>query len=117
MKLIKAANPSGKFTQVPNQVIRDQDLSLQAKGIYAWMRSHQDGWKTNIRNMAKSLGISPTTAQKYVKELLDAGYVERKQIRSPHGHFSDFEYRFTQLSDSEEGVRMWRSPNRCDLKS
>lgn len=67
------------FTQVPNAVIVDVSLSPLARLLYIYMLSMSDGWKFYRTSMAKILGCSRQKLNKVVKELLNAGLVERRE--------------------------------------
>lgn len=67
------------FTVVPNQVLNSMDISLSAKGMYAYMKSKPDNWNFTIRSMAKQLKEGQTAISSAVKELRDAGLVTYKK--------------------------------------
>lgn len=70
---------SGGFTQVPNMVLNNQELSFAAKVVYAKLLSY--AW-TNNRvfpgqvTMADEIGSKKSTINKAVKELEDQGWLE-----------------------------------------
>lgn len=81
------------FTQVPNCLLNDEGLSLEAKGLMAWMLSKPDDWKFYVRHVASQLGKGKDTIAKYINELIKRGYIERRaRKRSSDGTFEYYEY-------------------------
>ena len=37
--------PEEDFTMISNALARNPEITIEAKGIYLFMRSHRDGWK------------------------------------------------------------------------
>ena len=66
------------FTKVPNTVIRDNSLTCEARLLYCYMLSMEDGWRFYRSAMASALGVSRQKLNRVVSELVDAGLVERK---------------------------------------
>ena len=88
------------FTQVPNDVIVDVSLSPLARLLYIYMLSMKDGWSFYRSAMANILGCSRQKLNKVVKELIDAGLVERKgQDRGTGGIFSAVNYSVVTITD------------------
>jgi hypothetical protein len=70
---------AGGFTQVPNLILNNKDLSFAAKVVYAKLLSY--AWNNNRvfpgqETMAEELGTSQPTIARSVKELEDIGYLE-----------------------------------------
>ena len=66
------------YTKVPNTVIRDNSLTCEARLLYCYMLSMEDGWRFYRSSMASALGVSRQKLNRVVSELVDAGLVERK---------------------------------------
>ena len=72
----------GRFTQIPNDWIRDDRLGFRAKGVLVYLMSHQSGWKTSLAHLS-ALGLDGKDAiRSAVKELEDAGYLIRRRLRN-----------------------------------
>lgn len=88
------------FTQVPNEIIVDVSLSPLARLLYIYMLSMKDGWSFYRSAMANVLCCSRQKLNKVVKELVDAGLVERKgQDRGTGGIFSAVNYSVVTITD------------------
>ena len=92
------------FTQIPNVIIYDENLSAQAKGVACYLFSRPDGWSFNYIEIASHFKNSEDTIRKFLIELEDAGYLTREKIREG-GKFARVEYRlnFTVLVKTEIG--------------
>ena len=69
------------FTQVPNHVINNGDISLKSKGLYMLLISKPDNWtfrQDNLINESKDGESSFVTA---MKELEQARYIKRTRLR------------------------------------
>lgn len=80
------------FTQIPNTMLRDPELSCKAKGLLAMLLSNREGW-TSYAEVLKSMTADGETAiQSGLKELEVAGYLWRvsyvdKNTKAKKGSF------------------------------
>lgn len=81
-----------RFATVPNEILNNPELSLAAKGLYAYIQSKSDGWHFSIERMRFQLKEGKTAIQSAVKELEDAGYLIRKPNRDKLGRFGGYDY-------------------------
>ena len=84
--------PEDHYSLVSNELARDPSISLQAKGLYLYLRSHREGWSMSTQRIGEALGITRKTVAKYVQELERAGYLLREQSRPDSGEFGAMEY-------------------------
>lgn len=80
------------FTVMSNVHLRDQSLSLKAKGLLSQMLSLPEDWDYTLRGLASINRESVNTIGGIVKELIRAGYIVREQSRKEAGRFSHAEY-------------------------
>lgn len=73
------------FTQVPNEILNNTELSWGAKGLWAYMAGKPVGWKFTIRLMASQCKDSVTSTTNKLNELLDLGYVKRHIVMTKDG--------------------------------
>lgn len=69
------------FARVPNEWARDDNLTLKARGLLTLLISHKEGWSISVANLASKSGEGRVAIEGAVKELEDAGYLARKQVR------------------------------------
>lgn len=67
------------FTRIPNEIIRDPRLSLQAKGAYAVIASKPEGWDFSVRRLAGESKNGYEALQSAVRELEFRGYLTRQK--------------------------------------
>lgn len=96
------------FTTIENGFIRNNQLSLQSRGLMAILLSHSDGWKITLKNLADNAGINRETAGKYINELIKAGYVVRIRTHNKQGHLTGTAYYF---SDNIEKMERFKIEN------
>jgi hypothetical protein len=67
------------FTQVPNFILKNPDISIGAKTVYALFLSY--AWHNNLcfpgqDTLAKAIGMSIGSVNAFIKELQGAGLIE-----------------------------------------
>lgn len=80
------------FTIIDNEALKDERLSLKAVGLLCRMLSLPDNWDFSEKGLCaifKKDGL--TSIRSGLKELEDAGYLRRQQIREK-GRFTDWEW-------------------------
>lgn len=78
----------GGYTVLPNQVLRDDALTLQAKGLFCMMASFPEGWDFTIKGLATVAGCGREKISAALKNLEAAGYLLREQGHSDTGQFA-----------------------------
>lgn len=80
------------YTVMSNYHFSDKRLSLKAKGLLSEILSLPENWDYSVRGLAAINKECKDTISAIVNELIDAGYIEREQIKDSSGHFSDVNY-------------------------
>lgn len=86
----------GGFTQVPNFILKNPDLSVGAKVVYAMFLSyawHNDLCFPGQETLAEAIGMSVSRVNEFVKALEAAGLVEI--IRRGQGKTNLYRIKFT----------------------
>lgn len=83
--------PEDHFTMISNDLLRNPNLSIEARGIYGFMRSHRDGWKMTTERIGEACNMSRKRSAKYINELIDAGFIIRDQANDG-GKFGEIHY-------------------------
>lgn len=79
--IIKNLGPEQKFTQVPNELLRDPSLSLKAKGLLCQLLSNKDGWKSHIKQLENTNKDGRDGIKKARTELQQEGYLVLLNIK------------------------------------
>ena len=80
------------YTVMSNVHLRDEKLSLKAKGLLSMFLSLPDNWNYSISGLAKISKESRSSINSGLKELETAGYLVRRQLRDKKGHLANTEY-------------------------
>lgn len=64
------------FSQITNELLGDKNLSLKAKGLYAFMYSKDDEWNFTIKSMSKQLKEGVDSIQSGLRELKNNGWLK-----------------------------------------
>ena len=82
------------FTQIPNDWVRDERLTLEARGLLAQIMSHRPGWNLSIKSLAGRNHVGRDKVKRILDELLKFGYLERseKQGHDERGHLAGYDY-------------------------
>ena len=73
------------YTQIPNDWLRDERLSLSAIGLLAQLMSHAPGWTVTQERLAKANNIGRDGMRTILNELMSAGYLLRSEQRERNG--------------------------------
>lgn len=72
------------FTQISNAALRDPRLSFKARGVLAWLASHQDGYGCSVAAIeAHSDKDGREAIRSALRELEEFGYLSMEQTRDP----------------------------------
>lgn len=80
------------YTVMSNHHLRNEKLSLKAKGLLSMMLSLPDDWNYTTRGLAKICKEGVDAIGGALRELESAGYIVRHQLRDRYGRISDTEY-------------------------
>lgn len=74
-------SPENNYTQIPNDLLRNPELSLKAKGLLCLLLSNRYGWETHLETLMKLTNEKEFSLRAGIKELEDAEYLIRPRIR------------------------------------
>ncbi|EMZ41456.1 hypothetical protein LS77_010605 [Helicobacter bilis] len=107
------SNPKRNFTIIPNEIIDNDNLSIQAIAIYTKLRRNCLEWKFSAKTMAKKCGLNIKTFYKYLNELYKEGLIKRVQ-QQENGRFTN-EVAYVFVKDFNE-VEAELEVNKLELK-
>ncbi|MFD2254371.1 conserved phage C-terminal domain-containing protein [Lactococcus formosensis subsp. bovis] len=98
MQSIKRKRAGDNFTILSNEFLRDENLSLKAKGLLSYILSLPDDWKIYFEEISNHHTDSAKAARLAWKELEEHGYAkttrivdpENKQVKQWKKEVSDF---------------------------
>ncbi len=79
MPIIRSAKKKGSFVEVDNDILRDFNLSFDAKGLWVYLLTFPDNWTFYPAKIAKEVPDGQFAVNSSLKELERAGYVRRTQ--------------------------------------
>ena len=77
--------PKNPYGSSPRKLLEDRNISLKAKGIYAFMESKIDGWNFSASSMASQLKESRKTILVAMQELKANGWLTYHKNRDGSG--------------------------------
>ena len=80
------------YTVMANYHLRNKALSLKAKGLLSLMLSLPDDWDYTTKGLAMICKDGVDSICSTVRELENAGYIQRRRIRDDHGRLGEIEY-------------------------
>lgn len=83
---------SNNFTVLANAALQDPELSLKARGLLGYMLSLPADWDYTIAGLSAKCREGVSAIRGAIAELMQAGYVQRRQTRDEHGRLSGYEY-------------------------
>ena len=69
------------FTAIPNQFLRDNNISFKAKGLFTYMYSMKNGWNFTIKSISKQQKQGELSIKNAMDELKKHGYIKYKKRR------------------------------------
>jgi len=103
MPLVKGHHRhESEYTQIPNAYLRDERLSLQARGLYAQILSHRQGWKITLTNLAYANGVGRDSIRRMIDELLKHGYIKRSEEKERNSKGQLTSYTYTTCDPTED---------------
>lgn len=90
----------GSFTIIDNAIFKDCTLSMKAKGLLCQMLSLPDGWNYSIAGLTKLVSDGESAVRSTLKELEEAGYFRREQIRE-NGKITKIEYVISEYKNCD----------------
>lgn len=95
------------FAAIPNAMMRDGSISIEARGLLALMMGMGDRWIFRASNLMKTAGCGKDKYQRMIRELKESGYLEVVGKQGEDGKFLGYDY---IIHDAPTGSRETRQP-------
>lgn len=90
--ILRIQSKAGNFTIVANEPLNDPDLSWKAKGLLVYLLSKPNNWRVSPEHLRKASLGGRDAIYATLKELMEAGYIIRRDVRNPRGRVVGVEY-------------------------
>ncbi len=80
------------YTVMSNHHLRNEKLSLKAKGLLSLMLSLPEKWDYTIKGLSQICKDGVDSINATIKELEKAGYISRERLRNKKGQLAEVEY-------------------------
>lgn len=94
-------NKSDNYTHMCNLIMREKNISLKAKGLYAMVMSLPDEWVFSVDGMVAISKEESGAIYTAIKELISEGYCKRQMVVEK-GRFVGCEYTFYEEKQKVE---------------
>lgn len=91
MSIIKV-HKQKNFSIISNIPLNDKSISFKAKGIWAYLMSKPEDWEVRISNLINTSTEGRDAIYSGIKELVNAGYMNKIQHRDESGKMTGIEY-------------------------
>ena len=81
-----------RYGIVPNELLNDPNISLKAKGLFAYLQSKPDGWSFSREKISRQTKDGRDSISSALQELEENGYLQRIQVRNQNGIFTGYDY-------------------------
>lgn len=76
-----------EYSRIPNKLVNDKNISLKAKGLFAYMEGKPVDWEFSVRKLSLCLKESSDSIASGLKELEDSGYLVRNKVQDNQGYW------------------------------
>lgn len=96
-----------KFTQISNDLLNDEQLTLESKALLSIFLSNSDDWDLHMSEIIKRSKNGRDAHYSALKKLIKAGYVARLEFKqNSNNQFLKLEYIFSDnKEDINEGIK------------
>lgn len=77
----RSSRPGRLYAAIPNEAMRDNEISMEARGLLALLMTYSDEWVFRKDHLLETTKWGRDKFERHMGELIAAGYVERVQTR------------------------------------
>jgi hypothetical protein len=85
-------NAENPFVMMDKRPIENDNLSWKAKGLLSYLLSRPDNWTVRMKDLVKRSSDGDFSTRSAIKELIEAGHLERSQGRAAGAKFDTVSY-------------------------
>ena len=86
------------FTIIPNEILRDKNMTFAEKGLLSYLLSLPDNWDIRVSVIAETFGETERGFLKLLRGLIEMGYCKRVAIRKD-GRLAGQHYVITDVAN------------------
>lgn len=105
MPIIK--NQTSNFVSVPNSSARDKRLSIETRGVLAFLLSHSEDFDFSAEYLQRELDLGRDKVTRIIRELKENGYLNMKADHNKKGNFSGQKW-FVYAESQNENFNTYR---------
>lgn len=104
MSVIRVKKHESNFVVLYKEILENPEISLKAKGLWAFCMSKPDDWVFEIAQLQRTLKEGEKALISAIDELIQFGYCFRVQPRGEKGMFEEVDYEIYELSQLKESL-------------
>lgn len=108
---IKIGRSICNFSQIPNETLRDKNLSYEARGMLCMLLSHKEGWVVYKSYLQEQGDIGRDKVTRILRELQDHGYAKKIAKRKEDGSLDGWDWEINDLPSEELVNRTTENPS------
>ena len=90
------------FVIIDKAFLLNEEISLKAKGLLALLLSYPDNWQFYKAEIVQHTTDKKNSLNSGLKELIENGYIVRKQRKDENGKFEGYEYHVYEKPSTEK---------------
>lgn len=91
-QMSKLKKPKDNYTALPLFPIRNKNLNLAARGMWAFLWQLPPGWEFSVKGLMSVTGVGKTAISSALQSLEKYGYLKRIQSATAKGLFGKIDY-------------------------
>ena len=81
-----------QFTMIPNQAVRDPEMTSNAFRLLSYLLSHENGYELVYDQIMRQTDLGKYAIQKAIALLTEKGFLKVEQSRTPEGYWAGHNY-------------------------
>jgi hypothetical protein len=102
MSVIRIKKHQANYVCLQKEILENDQISLKAKGFWAFCMAKPDDWEFKLKNLIKTLLEGREAIYKALQELIKFGYCRRIQNKDAYGRWTTVDYEILETSQLKE---------------